>query len=152
VPYLTNCVPATGAILAGGSHDQIRTLLPRIASGNTILTPAWIEPDNRWSATWVQMRATADGHDYVLEGTKMHVDHARAGDLMVVPGRVGRDRLANRFTTLGASQPISHYLTDAKTNLDGAKAPVCEAAPAQLVGHPRVRTTRNRRPRFCLLL
>ena len=53
-------------------------LLPAIATGDSIVVPAWLEPDNGFGAIGVQLRARRDGDDYVLDGVKRHVFYARA--------------------------------------------------------------------------
>ncbi len=89
VPHLVSCVLSAEAILAAGSEHQRAELLPRLASGDSILTPAWLEPGNGFGPAGVQMRATASGSDFVLDGTKMHVYHAAAAEQMLVLARTG---------------------------------------------------------------
>lgn len=88
VPHFHSCVLSAGAILRAGSDDQ-KALLSSIASGETIITPAWIEPENGYAPKGVQLTATADGGDLVLNGTKMHVYFAQAADQMLVLARSG---------------------------------------------------------------
>lgn len=89
VPHLESSVVCADTILFAASDEQRRALLPGIAAGKTIVTPAWLEPGNGWSAEGVQMRAVSDGDSVVLDGTKMHVAFARAADLMLVLARTG---------------------------------------------------------------
>jgi alkylation response protein AidB-like acyl-CoA dehydrogenase len=89
VPHFVSSVLSAGAILAGGSDEQKSALLPGLASGETIITPAWLEPENGYSPKGVQMTATIDGGDVVLNGTKMHVYFAQAADQLLVLARTG---------------------------------------------------------------
>ncbi len=88
-PHLESAVLAAGAIARAGSSEQKSAWLPRIASGDAILTPAWLEPKGSFSAKGVALRATKDGDGFVLSGSKMHVTFARAADRLVVLARVG---------------------------------------------------------------
>jgi alkylation response protein AidB-like acyl-CoA dehydrogenase len=89
VPHLESCVASAGAILAAGSDEQKGELVPAIASGSTIVVPAWLEPGNGYSPKGVQLRATPDGDGFVLDGSKMHVRFAAAADRLLVLARTG---------------------------------------------------------------
>ncbi|MEZ5168458.1 MAG: acyl-CoA dehydrogenase family protein [Acidimicrobiales bacterium] len=89
VPHFVSCVLAAGAIVRAGSDEQKTTLLPELASGTRIITPAWLEPDNGYSPRGVELRATPDGDDFVLDGSKMHVYFATAADELLVLARTG---------------------------------------------------------------
>ncbi len=91
VPHFVSCVLSAGALLKGGSDEQKTALLPALASGDMVLTPAWLEPDNGYSPLGVQLTATADGDGFVLSGSKMHVAFARAADQLLVLARTGDD-------------------------------------------------------------
>ena len=65
------------------------TWLPKLASGDAILAPAWLEPDHGFGPEGVQLRARADGDDFVLSGTKRHVGFASAADRLLVLARSG---------------------------------------------------------------
>lgn len=89
VPHFVSCVLSAGAILKGGSDEQKSSLLPGLASGETIITPAWLEPENGYSPKGVQATATIDGDEVVLDGSKMHVYFASAADQLLVLARTG---------------------------------------------------------------
>jgi alkylation response protein AidB-like acyl-CoA dehydrogenase len=89
VPHFVSCVLSAGAVLAAGSDEQKAGLLPGLASGGTIITPAWLEPGNGFSPLGVQLTARADGDDLVLDGSKMHVHFASAADQLLVLARTG---------------------------------------------------------------
>ncbi|NIR35547.1 MAG: acyl-CoA/acyl-ACP dehydrogenase, partial [Actinobacteria bacterium] len=91
VPHFVSCVLSAGAVLAAGSDEQKATLLPALASGETIITPAWLEPGNGFSPRGVQLTAREDGGDLVLDGSKMHVHFASAADQLLVLARTGPD-------------------------------------------------------------
>ncbi|MDG2027732.1 MAG: acyl-CoA dehydrogenase family protein [Acidimicrobiales bacterium] len=89
VPHFVSCVLAAGALTTAGSDEQKSALLPAIASGETIITPAWLEPGNGYSPKGVQLTAAVDGDDVVLNGSKMHVYFAQAADQLLVLARTG---------------------------------------------------------------
>lgn len=89
VPHFVSCVLSAGAILGGGSDEQKSSLLPGLASGATIITPAWLEPENGYSPRGVQLAAAIDGDEVVLNGSKLHVYFAQAADQLLVLARTG---------------------------------------------------------------
>lgn len=88
-PLFVTAVLGAGALVRGGSEEQRQAWLPRIAKGEAILSVAWLEPENGFSAKGVQARAVADGDDLVLNGTKRHVTFATAAERLVVLARIG---------------------------------------------------------------
>jgi alkylation response protein AidB-like acyl-CoA dehydrogenase len=88
-PHFVSAVISAGLLLAGGSEEQKRSWLPRIASGEAILTPAWLEPGNGFGPAGVQLRAVPDGDGFRLSGTKRHVLFASAAARLVVLARTG---------------------------------------------------------------
>ena len=88
-PLLESAVMSAGAILRGGSDSQRSEFLGPIASGSTIVVPAWLEPDNSYGPRGVQMRAEPVGDSFRLSGTKVVVRFAAAADKLVVLARTG---------------------------------------------------------------
>jgi alkylation response protein AidB-like acyl-CoA dehydrogenase len=72
-PHFVSSILGAGALMRAGSEDQKRRWLPPIATGEAIVTPAWLEPDRGYGPSGVQLRAERDGHEYRLSGTKRHV-------------------------------------------------------------------------------
>ena len=56
-PYFSSVVLAAGAILAAGTDEQKKALLPGIASGDTIAALAFTEPSGKWDAAGITMEA-----------------------------------------------------------------------------------------------
>ncbi|MFK7897683.1 MAG: acyl-CoA dehydrogenase family protein [Myxococcota bacterium] len=88
-PHFVSAVVSAGALLEAGTEAQQSEWLPRIASGDAVLTPAWLEPRNGFGAKGVQMRAEKDGDAFVLNGAKMHVAFAGAATQLLVLARTG---------------------------------------------------------------
>lgn len=88
-PWFVSSVLAAGVIARAGTAEQQAASLPRIASGETILSVAWLEPENGFSTKGIQLRGTQDGDDLVLNGTKRHVFFASSADRLVTLVRTG---------------------------------------------------------------
>lgn len=88
-PHFVSSVIGAGVLLAAGSDAQKEEWLTRIAAGEAILAPAWLEPGNGFGAKGVQLRASRDGDDYVLSGEKRHVQFASAASRLIVLVRSG---------------------------------------------------------------
>jgi alkylation response protein AidB-like acyl-CoA dehydrogenase len=88
-PHFASSVMSAGALTRAGSEEQKRAWLPRIVSADAILTPAWLEPKRGYGPDGVQLRAVAEGSDYRLTGTKLHVPFARAATRLLVLVRTG---------------------------------------------------------------
>jgi alkylation response protein AidB-like acyl-CoA dehydrogenase len=88
-PHFVSSVLCAGALLRAGSEEQRRAWLPRIASGEAILTPAWLEPKGGQGPRGVQLRAARDGDRFRLSGVKRHVLFASAATRLLVLARTG---------------------------------------------------------------
>ncbi len=88
-PHFVSSVLGGGVLALAGSEKQKESWLPKIASGETILTPAWLEPKHGYGPTGVQMRAVADGDHYRLTGTKLYVSYASSATRLLVLARTG---------------------------------------------------------------
>jgi alkylation response protein AidB-like acyl-CoA dehydrogenase len=88
-PHFASSVLCAGALVRAGSDEQKQTWLPQIASGDAILTPAWLEPGNGDGPRGVQLRATPDGDGWKLSGEKLHVPFASSAARLLVPVRTG---------------------------------------------------------------
>lgn len=90
-PHFVSCVASGLAVARGGDEVQRSRWLPRIAAGEAVLTPAWLEPDGGFGPKGVQTRATTDdgGETYVVTGVKRHVLFAAAATRLLVFARTG---------------------------------------------------------------
>jgi alkylation response protein AidB-like acyl-CoA dehydrogenase len=88
-PHFPSAVMGAGALLLAGSDAQKRSWLPRLASGEAILSPAWLEADGGFGARGVQLAAVRDGDTYRLSGVKRHVPFASAATRLLVLARTG---------------------------------------------------------------
>ena len=90
LPHFVSAAMSGGVLALAGSEEQQRTWLPKIASGDAIITPAWLEPNNGFGPNGVQSKATLKGRHYRLTGTKRHVQFASAATRLLVLARTGR--------------------------------------------------------------
>jgi acyl-CoA dehydrogenase len=76
----TNIGIGSQGILMDGTAEQKTEYLPRIASGDLVVSFALTEPDAGSDAASIKTRGVRDGEDYVLNGTKRFITNApRAG-------------------------------------------------------------------------
>jgi alkylation response protein AidB-like acyl-CoA dehydrogenase len=85
-PLLSSVVLCASAILLGGNEVQKSALLPRIASGDLLMSLALQEsPHHKPSA--VAATATAQPDGYLLTGCKVHVIDGHVADQFIVAAR-----------------------------------------------------------------
>ncbi len=87
-PHFVSAVMG-GGVLATGSEAQREEWLRPVASGEAIVTPAWLEPENGFSSRGVEARAEADGAGFRINGLKRHVAYASSADRLIVLARTG---------------------------------------------------------------
>ena len=88
-PHWASCVLSAKLLELAGTEEQQETLLSGIASGETIVVPAWLEPKNGFGAEGVQLRAVKQNDKYVLNGTKLMVQFASSANRLLVLARNG---------------------------------------------------------------
>jgi acyl-CoA dehydrogenase len=76
----TNIGIGSQGILMDGTAEQKSQYLPRIASGELVMSFALTEPDAGSDAASIRTRGEKDGADYILNGSKRYITNAqRAG-------------------------------------------------------------------------
>jgi alkylation response protein AidB-like acyl-CoA dehydrogenase len=86
-PHFVSSVMSGGVLARAGSPAQQAEWLPQISAGEAIITTAWLEPGGGFGPEGVQLRATADGDAWRLDGVKRHVPFASAADRLLVLAR-----------------------------------------------------------------
>jgi alkylation response protein AidB-like acyl-CoA dehydrogenase len=86
LPYLSSAI-AQYALLESAPSPSAASWLPRLAAGEARGTIAVAEDDGLWTAAGVHLRATPDGGQWVLAGTKSFVLDAAGADLIVAAAR-----------------------------------------------------------------
>ena len=86
-PFLSTVVLSGLPILANGSEGQKKQFLPKIASGEAIMTLAFLEPSGSLEASGVTVKATAAGDKFTINGTKMFVPNAHLASYILCVAR-----------------------------------------------------------------
>jgi alkylation response protein AidB-like acyl-CoA dehydrogenase len=138
-PHFVSAVLSAGALLAAGSEAQKQAWLPKIASGEAILSPAWLEPDGGYGPQGVQLRAENDGGGLRLSGTKRHVAFASGADRLLVLARsdAGVDLLLVDPTASGVTLTQQKSLgsdTQYRVDFDGVRVDAGERVGAPGTG------------------
>jgi alkylation response protein AidB-like acyl-CoA dehydrogenase len=111
-PHFVSAVMGAGVLLRAGSEEQQREWIPRIATGEAILTTAWLEPGGGFGPRSVQATATPDGDGFRLDGVKWHVPFASAATALVVLARTGAaDADIDLFLVEPAAVAMTQQLT-----------------------------------------
>jgi alkylation response protein AidB-like acyl-CoA dehydrogenase len=107
-PFVPTVVLTGRAITAAGSQEQKKGFLPKIASGDTIMTLALTEPGSGPEASDIAVKATPAGDNFTINGTKLFVPDAHVADYILCAAR----------TKGGAKKEngITLFLVDAKSN------------------------------------
>ncbi|MCU0821732.1 MAG: acyl-CoA/acyl-ACP dehydrogenase [Spirochaetes bacterium] len=92
-PFYTTVAQCSLPIIAFGTEQQKKDILPKIASEGQIWTLALLEAPVSWEASGINLSAKAEGDNYVLNGTKLFVQYANSADMMLVIGRTGASGL-----------------------------------------------------------
>ena len=138
-PHLDSSVVSAGVLALAGSAEQQADWLPGIASGRSILIPAWLEPDNSSGPSGIRLPAVTEGDEVVLTGTKRHVAFASSADRLVVParGEAGIDLYLLDPTADGVTLTLQRTVagdTQYRVNLDGVRVPCSDRIGAPGTG------------------
>jgi alkylation response protein AidB-like acyl-CoA dehydrogenase len=107
-PFMPTVVLAGHPILVAGTDEQKQQFLPRIASGDMILTLAFMEASGSLEASDITVTATPSGDNFIINGTKLFVPDAHIADYFLCVTRTGNSQDKEDGITL--------FLVDAKTD------------------------------------
>lgn len=85
----TNIGIGSQGILMDGTPSQKAEFLPRVASGELIMSFALTEPDVGSDAGSLKTKAELDGDEYVLNGTKRYITNAPRAGAFTLMARTG---------------------------------------------------------------
>jgi alkylation response protein AidB-like acyl-CoA dehydrogenase len=91
-PFFAAVVLGAGAILEAGGESQKGEYLPKIAEGKLIVTLALTEQSGKYTADAVKVKATKQGADYVISGTKLFVPDAQSADYIICAARTAEGK------------------------------------------------------------
>ena len=87
-PLFASCLVGASALLAGNNEDAKRSWLPRIVSGEAIVTLA-VDEGPHHNPAGISLKATRTGDGFGLTGEKAFVLDGFAADAFVVAARTG---------------------------------------------------------------
>ena len=99
-PVLQTLASCGMSLLEFGTDDQRQQFLPGIASGETLMGLAFIEPGTGYEETNVSTSVRSTAGDFTLNGTKLFVPYAGVLDFLLVVGRSHGDQLSKDGLTL----------------------------------------------------
>ena len=105
-PYFSTVVQCGITILEGGSEEQKKAILPKIASGKLIMAMAQYDESGSYSEVGIQMPADKSGDSYVLNGKKMFAMEANIADKLIVAARV-KDAGVTLFLVDGKAEGLT---------------------------------------------
>ena len=86
-PFLSTVLLGGAVIAEAGAPAQRRQWLPHIVAGGAKAALAWTEPNLRWDAPGITLRAREAAGDFTLSGSKLFVGDAHLADVLVVAAR-----------------------------------------------------------------
>ena len=109
-PLFASGLVGASALLLGGSEEQKRSWLPRIASGEAIVTLA-VDEGPHHAPAQIALAAKATGTGYVLSGEKVFVMEGNAADVFIVAARTagapGEENGISLFLVPGDSSGVT---------------------------------------------
>ncbi len=107
-PFGPTVVEAAYYLLEAGTEEQKKQYLPQIANGKAIFSTAVLEPGGvYYEPAGIRLRATAEGDNFILSGTKVFAEMANVADQIICVVRTGKGA--------APEDGISLLLVDAKT-------------------------------------
>jgi len=103
----TNVGIGAQGIVIDGTVAQKEEFLPRLASGELIASFALTEPEAGSDAGSLRTRATRDGDNYIVNGTKRYITNAPVADVFTLFARTDPDSKSSRG--------VSAFIVDADT-------------------------------------
>lgn len=104
-PHLDTVAVAGDVILSVGTDTQKEQVLPSIAKGSCIVSPALLEADGSFGPASVASSARRDGDTFVVNGTKLFVAYAPSAHYLLCLARTNGDA--------GDSDGVSLFLVEA---------------------------------------
>ncbi len=119
----TNIGIGSQGILMDGTPEQKASYLPKVASGELIMSFALTEPDAGTDAASLKTRAVLDGDHYVLSGTKRFITNAPRAGAFTLMARTGGEGAAgiSAFIVPADTPGISLGKNDKKMGQRGTK-------------------------------
>ena len=106
-PFLSTVVCGGLTISRWGTQEQKAEYLPKIAKGELLMALALTEAAATYDAVDIEVRAVAEGQDFLISGTKLFAENAHVADYLLCVARTGDGR--------NKDDGITVFLVDAKS-------------------------------------
>jgi (2S)-methylsuccinyl-CoA dehydrogenase len=116
------------ALVRGGTEEQKRHWLPKLASGELMVAVSVTEPDYGSDVAGLTVSATRDGADWVINGTKTWCTFAARAEVLMLLARTDPDRSK-------AHRGLSMFVVP-KPRTDGHGFVLTQEAGGRLEGRP----------------
>ncbi len=100
LPFLPTVILGGLPILYGGTEEQKREVLPKIARGDLVLTMALREPRLVYDATGGDLSSIREGDHFTIDGTTLFTPYAHVADFLVCPVRTRNGNRKRKGVTL----------------------------------------------------
>ena len=104
-----------------GTDEQKQRYLPQLVSGEFLGALAMSEPGAGSDVVSMRLRATDDGDDYVLNGSKMWITNGPGADVLVVYATVDPSLGSKGITAFLIEQDMAGFATGAKLDKLGMR-------------------------------
>ena len=105
-PFFSTVILGGISLLEGGNEEQKESFLPKIASGEIILTLAITEVSGNYEPEGIETRFIKTKEGYTIDGTKLFVSDANIADYIIVAARAKESKGDNG---------IALFIIDAKS-------------------------------------
>ena len=110
-PMLSSVLMAGNALMAGGSEEQKKEWLPRIAEGEALMSLGYLERQSRYDPYDVSTEAKKDGKGWALSGEKIFVLDAGVSERIVVSARSSGQRRSHEGVEMFLVDPKAKGVT-----------------------------------------
>ena len=135
-PFFSTVILCGEVLLKGGSEDQKREILPKVAAGKRIMALAQYEEEASYLESGIQLTAEPDGDGYMLNGKKMFVLDANIADDLIVAARTAEGVTLFLVDAKAAGLSIEKMRTIGKDNNCAVALDKVKVAKDAMIGKP----------------
>lgn len=118
--YLAHSILCVNQIANNGTPEQKKRYLPKLMSGEWIGGMGMSEPDAGSDALGMKTRATKNGTNYTIHGSKTWITNGPVGDVFYVYAKTGEDKRA--ISTFLIEKEMKGFTTGKKFSKLGMRA------------------------------